>query len=118
MSFYENEPKKNLLNELFEVLEHSNYNWKHVAWIGTNYGKVFDLNEFCRKARKTNYYNGFGAQEIRNDLVIVLCDGNWIERREYDGSEWFQLVKRPVPIVHVKPTKEFTLMEEDSWEED
>lgn len=37
--------------------------------------------------RAKNYYNGYGSQEW--DGWISFQDGTWIERREYDGSEWW-----------------------------
>jgi len=40
-----------------------------------------------------NYNPGFGSQEL--DGVIWLKDGTWLDRREYDGSEWWQLNKMP-----------------------
>lgn len=33
------------------------------------------------------YYSGYGTQEIYG--VVVFKDNSWLERREYDGSEWW-----------------------------
>jgi hypothetical protein len=39
------------------------------------------------------YDNSWGHQYIYG--TIWLKDGRWIERGEYDGSEWYKLVERP-----------------------
>lgn len=39
------------------------------------------------------YNNGYGGQEL---FGIIYCeDGVWIDRGEYDGSEWWNLNKYP-----------------------
>ena len=37
--------------------------------------------------RAVNYFDGYGSQEW--DGWISFTDGSWIERSEYDGSEWW-----------------------------
>jgi hypothetical protein len=39
------------------------------------------------------YYNGFGSQEVFGD--IALADGQWLSRKEYDGSEEWALCYYP-----------------------
>lgn len=39
------------------------------------------------------YYNGFGSQEVFGD--IALADGQWLSRKEYDGSEEWELCYYP-----------------------
>lgn len=42
------------------------------------------------------YDNGYGGQELFG--YIVFTDGTWLERAEYDGSEWWtykQIPPRP-----------------------
>ena len=49
------------------------------------------------------YDSGYGDSYI-NQLQIVFKDGTWLERAEYDGSEWweYKAVKlRPVGRVEV-----------------
>lgn len=43
---------------------------------------------FKMMAMAINYDSGYGSAEIREDLVI-MGDGWWLERNEYDGSEWW-----------------------------
>jgi len=35
-----------------------------------------------------DYYDGYGTQELYG--TIWCKDGSWFERREYDGSEWWE----------------------------
>lgn len=34
-----------------------------------------------------SYYNGYGGQELFG--IVWLCNGSWLSRGEYDGSEWW-----------------------------
>lgn len=40
-----------------------------------------------------DYDNGYGGQELFG--TVWLKDGTWLERGEYDGSEWWEHRKRP-----------------------
>ena len=40
-----------------------------------------------------NYDSGFGSQKLRG--TVWLEGGTWLERHEYDGSEWWHHCKRP-----------------------
>ena len=42
-----------------------------------------------------HYDSGYGGTEVATDLIILFTDGTWMERKEYDGSEWWQYVKPP-----------------------
>ena len=39
------------------------------------------------------YYAGYGTQEVSGN--IVFKDGTWLDRAEYDGSEWWEYYKKP-----------------------
>ena len=52
-----------------------------------------EFNEWLSKIDKINYYSGYGAQELFG--TIWLRNGLWMTRGEYDGSEWWDLHKRP-----------------------
>lgn len=58
-------------------------------WVGSGDGKyAMSWEEFAEIARRTNYDNGSGSQEVADDLVVV-GDGWWMERAEYIGvAEW------------------------------
>jgi hypothetical protein len=52
--------------------------------------------EFAENAERLlsfEYDSGYGSQEVGG--VIVFNDGTWMERREYDGSEWWESFKTP-----------------------
>ena len=39
------------------------------------------------------YHSGYGGQEL---FGLIYCeDGVWIKREEYDGSEWWNVMKYP-----------------------
>ena len=43
--------------------------------------------------RAINYDSGYGSQEWSG--WISFTDGSWIEREEYDGSEWWETREQP-----------------------
>jgi len=55
--------------------------------------ELFELNS------DREYDAGYGRAEVDQTLIIVMKDGNYFERAEYDGAEWWELVethiKRP-----------------------
>tara|TARA_R110000824_G_scaffold144673_4_gene312676 strand:- start:311 stop:676 length:366 start_codon:yes stop_codon:yes gene_type:complete len=56
-------------------------------------GYTADEREQCMKFLDVEYDNSFGCQVLEG--FIWLADGTWIERQEYDGSEWWRRVVRP-----------------------
>lgn len=57
-------------------------------------GDDFGVINFKEVAIRTNYDDGFGGQEIAEDLKVVGEDW-WLERHEYDGSEWWEFKAMP-----------------------
>lgn len=55
-----------------------------------------DVDWFLEQAKRIEYNSSYGTEVINLTMKIVLKDGSWIERAEYDGSEWF--VKKQKPI--------------------
>ena len=52
-------------------------------------------------ARKVFYNSGVGSREISPGLVVVGKNW-WLERHEYDGSEWWEYKTKPItPSKHV-----------------
>lgn len=61
-------------------------NWNNDEWLSF----VQDLN--------FNYDDGFGSQSLFG--IVWFKDGSWLERHEYDGSEWWEYKKTPaIPTV-------------------
>lgn len=58
--------------------------------------KGYSFNDFSWFLKQLNfeYYNGYGTMYL--DGYVWFTDGTWLERREYDGSEWWHHVKRPL----------------------
>lgn len=52
------------------------------------------------EAMNFEYYSGFGAQNVYG--TIWLTENRWMTRGEYDGSEWWELHKRPVIPEHCR----------------
>ena len=50
------------------------------------FAKFLELLDFV-------YNSGFGGQNLYG--TIWLKDNNWVDRGEYDGSEWWQLHSLP-----------------------
>ena len=53
---------------------------------------VAELQSFL-SALDFNYDNGYGGQNLFG--IVWLNDGTWLERGEYDGSEWWEHRVRP-----------------------
>ena len=97
---------KNLLEETISELDAYGKTGEDVLWVGRNYTK-WDKNyknpqqivykstweDFCLKA-DFEYDAGYGSPEIPMDLIIVGKDF-WLERYEYDGSEWWEFKTFP-----------------------
>lgn len=84
----------NFGNETWAKLQQHGYIRDDIDWIGC---KDFYISEswFWTLADNTEYDPGYGRPEIPQDLIIVMKDGSWFERREYDGSEWWAYVTPP-----------------------
>ena len=82
----------NLKEETLERLQDYKKSPDDIVWIGTRRFKI-DKDKFWELA-DVEYDDGYGAQEVASDLLIVGTDW-WLERFEYDGSEWWQLKSFP-----------------------
>ena len=84
----------NLLNETRDILLSNNKTFDDVIFIGdrTTHTKmtVKDLLEHAN----VEYNGGYGIEEINTKLILVGKDF-WLERHEYDGSEWWEYKSMP-----------------------
>ena len=87
----------NFKNETLQVLESKNKKQKDILFAtdGKNY---IDKDEFFELA-DFNYDDGFGGNEIFMGLKLVGKDF-WLERHEYDGSEWWEYKTMPTKPEH------------------
>ena len=85
---------ENLLEETKEKLAVCHKTPKDVLWVGSSDGSEAITWEEFEKMADFDYDDGYGAAEIRMDLVVVGKDW-WLERYEYDGSEWWVYKEQP-----------------------
>ena len=84
----------NLLNETRDILLSNNKTFDDVIFIGdrTTHTKM-TVKDFLEHAN-VEYNGGYGIEEINTDLILVGKDF-WLERHEYDGSEWWEYKSMP-----------------------
>lgn len=108
----------NLLDETIATLLRHGKSPADVIWVGAcasdNYDaevKPFSFSwpEFCTVADVV-YDNLYGSHEINGNLVVVGSDW-WLERGEYDGSEWWEFKKLPTQFSYLLPTPAHILRE-------
>lgn len=94
----------NLLQETIDILKEHGKSEGDVLWVGRiGENEVYDYYDSqevrCPTVKNTwgwfrlkanfEYDNGYGGAEIPPSLVVVGADF-WLERHEYDGSEWWE----------------------------
>lgn len=92
----------NLLKETMQELKYHKKSIDDIVWIGC---EIYEIpkEEFMKLADK-EYDAGYGSQEVATDLV-VCGEGWWLERHEYDGSEWWEYKKQPKRPKVIKSVK-------------
>jgi hypothetical protein len=83
----------NLLKETIEYLKRNNKTPSDVLWCG-NTEFYFSWEVFTEMANK-EYNDGYGGNNVPLELKIVGKDF-WLERHEYDGSEWWEYKELPM----------------------
>lgn len=84
----------NFKEETLKVIKSVNRELSDIDYVTD--GKAFteDIEVFLEDC-DFDYDNGYGGQEINCLLAIVFKDGTWLERSEYDGSEWWDYKRTP-----------------------
>ena len=96
----------NLLKETKEILkEHGKTIKDIVAVQGLDFG--ISVDDFISLA-DTVYDNGFGSPKVAEDLVVI-GNGFWLERHEYDGSEWWEYKECPVILENIMKVTALTV---------
>lgn len=103
----------NLLQETIETLHENNKTMNDVLWVGNREYRI-DMNKFLTLA-DTEYDEGFGGTEVAEDLILVGKDF-WLERGEYDGSEWWEYKEYPKIPFESKDIKYLT--KRQAWDDD
>ena len=102
----------NLKNETLQILNENGKRLEDVRWVGCNDFSI-PVPLFWELANQ-EYDSGFGAQEVAFDLVVVGNDF-WIERHEYDGSEWWEFKERPLMPKEVRYVRTLIGRESGPW---
>lgn len=84
-----------LLQETIDNLSEHGKAPADVRWVGSKDGKLSITWEEFTKIADLEYNDGYGGQEVATDLVVVGVSW-WLDRREYDGSEWWDFHSLPV----------------------
>ena len=95
----------NLYEETVRCLLVYGKSMSDVAFVSGN-GHEIPLDNFIESAKSYDYDNGFGGEEVPLDLLIVGKDW-WMERHEYDGSEWWEYKELPLRPKIVKKISGF-----------
>jgi len=113
------EVKWTILKEIEEVLEQNNKTTDDIKCLQIQLGDEwftkpiefivpvnYDVDEFgqtlCDMSNNT-YDSGYGGQELFG--TIWMKNGDWLERGEYDGSEWWEYKTCPeIPAELLKTT--------------
>lgn len=93
----------NLLEETVDKLRRNGYTVEDIEAVQSDTIRI-SVPKFVELARQTNYDNGYGSQMVANDLKLLMKDGSYFVRREYDGSEWWD---------HVPLIKPFSKIDDD-----
>lgn len=95
----------NLREETLKIMKDNGLTKEDVAFIMVR-EQVYENNKYENKdyrlpmdrfwlSANTEYDEGFGGNEINLGLMIVFKNGAWLERHEYDGSEWWEFKSTP-----------------------
>lgn len=103
----------NLIEETLEIMAQHSQSPSEVVWVGNSDGtRAIDWTQFAEIAN-IEYDDSYGGQEVASDLVVVFLDRSWLERHEYDGSEWWEYKAPPVRRSEARPFT--TVKNGESW---
>lgn len=84
----------NLYKSTIYALKSKNKNFedvKYVKYCGEYYTTI---EQFLEVAKNIYYDGGYGGVEI-NQTILIVGFNWWLERNEYDGSEWWEYKEIP-----------------------
>ncbi len=115
----------NVKNEILYVITKRNFSLDNIVWMWVSvidipinnnddlssrlgdcyeYYKDTDNIEEYLKQLNFDYDDGYGTQYI--DGIIMFDDNSWYTRNEYDGSEWWEYVMKPISPKEQRKIKE------------
>lgn len=83
---------ENLLKETLFVLKENGKSMEDVRYIGSNDVQI-SKEDFITLANR-EYDHSYGSSKVPTDLMLI-GDNWWLERGEYDGSEWWNFKAYP-----------------------
>ena len=86
--------RKNLYDETISEMNDYLKKPEDVRYVVLNEEYFCNFSDFALAARQINYDAGYGWPLITDGCMIV-GDGWWLERHEYDGSEWWEFKTIP-----------------------
>lgn len=107
----------NLLKETIGVLAAHGRSSADVEWAGARNGKFWGNWKDFAAVADFEYDEGFSSNQIPLSLVVVGHDW-WLERHEYDGSEWWEfkcLPKINGPATGLPSVRMTGYSEPDGW---
>ena len=94
---------KNLWKETICDLAENGKTWDDVICVCCDDFKI-TKSQFEKLANR-EYNDGYGGVEVAQDLMVVGADF-WLERHQYDGSEWWDYIpfayEIPKNVIEVK----------------
>jgi hypothetical protein len=93
----------NVVEELERAMEYADKKIEDIDWMHISVAKygdeaitmlpTDDYQEFVKTFKDVDYDSGYGGQELFG--VVVFKDNTWLERFEYDGSEYWDYKETP-----------------------
>jgi len=97
----------NLLEELDEAIASTGHAPDNIKWMTLSYGcyktpenielkpieGIKAYSDAYDLYKGIEYDSGYGTQYLHG--LVVFYDNSWLERAEYDGSEWWEYHKVP-----------------------
>ena len=96
----------NLFDETTKILRNHGHSWKDVHFVSLKVNEkdyYVNVKDFSLMSAKYEYSNSFGCVWVPFSLKIAGEDW-WLERNEYDGSEWWEFKQKPL-----KPLEEISV---------
>lgn len=84
---------RNLLDETIGDLAEQGKTVEDVKFVLLTPFLKCSMVDFCYVAKDIDYDAGYGCAEINN--IMIIGDNWWMERAEYDGSEWWEFKTAP-----------------------
>lgn len=107
----------NLLEETLEFLKENSKQESDVLYCCGDSFK-FTWDNF-KKLADVEYDDGYGGEEVATNLKIVGKDF-WLERHDYDGSEWWEFKEFPndnlgLKVIDALTVDQATALNRDVW---